>query len=227
MKMLFLHGLGQQKQAWDKTIQHLKCNDIECPDLTFDLENNPTFDYMADKLELKIIEESSSIIICGLSLGAVLGLELYFRQPEKIAALILIAPQYKIPKMLIDVQNLFFRLMPNRLFLKSGLSKNNMISISSSIGSLDYSDRIKNISCPVYIVCGKKDKVNMKAAVRLNELLVLSSLKFVDGANHEVNIDKPDILAKIINSVYDEIFYKNLELQKSLDNSIKKLKNKN
>lgn len=205
MKIVFLHGLGQKISAWNKTIQYLKSNDFECLDVISNLESDQTFDNLADKLELKIIEERSPIIICGLSLGAVLGLELYFRQPDKIAALILIAPQYKMPAVLISIQNLIFRLMPNRLFLKNGVSKSNMLSISSSMRRLDYSNRIKNISCPVYIVCGSKDKANMKAAVSLNEALPISSLEFVDGAKHEVNIDKPDVLAEVINAAYDEI----------------------
>lgn len=154
---------------------------------------------------MKLIEEEKPIIICGLSLGAILGLELYFRHPKRISGLVLIAPQYKIPTILMDLQNFIFRLIPNRFFSKLGISKNNMISISTSMRKLDYSDKIKRISCPVYIVCGNKDKANMKAAIKLNQLLPESSLHFVNNAKHEANIDNPDELADIINKAYNEI----------------------
>lgn len=205
MKILFLHGLGQTKKAWNQTIEQLYCEDIECLDVVSDKLDNPGFNFLADQLEMKLIEEEKPIIICGLSLGAVLGLELYFRHPERISGLVLIAPQYKIPTILMDLQNFIFRLIPNRFFSKLGISKNNMISISTSMRKLDYSDKIKRISCPVYIVCGNKDRANMKAAIKLNQLLLESSLHIVSNAKHEVNIDNPDELADIINKAYDEI----------------------
>lgn len=205
MKILFLHGLGQSKKAWNQTIKQLNCEDVKCLDVISNKLDNPSFNYLADQLEMKLIEEQNPIIICGLSLGAVLGFELYFRHPEKISGLVLIAPQYKIPTILLDVQNFIFRLMPNKFFPKTGTSKNNMISISSSMRNLDYSDKIKRISCPVYIVCGNKDKANMKATIKLNQLLPESSLHLVCNAKHEVNIDKPYELADIINKAYDEI----------------------
>lgn len=205
MKILFLHGLGQEKKAWNQTIEQLNCGNIECLDVISNNKENPSFNSLTEQLELKLIEERNPLIICGLSLGAVLGLELYFRHPEKISGLVLIAPQYKMPKILMDIQNFIFKLMPNRLFFKIGTSKNNMISISSSMRELDYSDKINRISCPVYVVCGSKDKANMKAAIKLNQLLPESSLRFVCNAKHEVNIDKPDELADIINKAYNEI----------------------
>lgn len=204
MKILFLHGLGQNRTAWGKTIKLLNCKDVNCIDVIPNNTENQSFSSLANQLEIKINEESSPLIICGLSLGAVLGLELYFRQPKKIAALILVAPQYKMPKLLIDIQNIVFKLMPNKIFSKMGISKNNMISISSSMRSLDYTNKIKNIVCPVYIVCGKNDKANIKAAENLNRLLLNSHLEFVDNSKHEVNIDNPAELARIINRIYEE-----------------------
>ncbi|MDO4285770.1 MAG: hypothetical protein Q4C60_10615 [Eubacteriales bacterium] len=35
---------------------------------------------------------------------------------EKVASLILIGAQYKVPGLLIDVQNLLFRCMPQKMF---------------------------------------------------------------------------------------------------------------
>ncbi|HEP4114317.1 TPA: alpha/beta hydrolase [Streptococcus pyogenes] len=83
MKILFLHGLGQSKKAWNQTIKQLNCEDVKCLDVISNKLDNPSFNYLADQLEMKLIEEQNPIIICGLSLGAVLGFELYFRHPEK------------------------------------------------------------------------------------------------------------------------------------------------
>lgn len=202
MKILFLHGLGQTKDAWDQTIQSVRGKSTECFELFAPNSKNQTFYTLADHLEQKLIKEKDPIILCGLSLGAVLALELYFRQPNKIIGLILIAPQYRMPTKLIDIQNIIFRLMPNKFFEKIGLSKREMICVTSSMRRIDYSDKIKRINLPVYIVCGSKDRANKKAAVSLNNLLPLSKLFIINDAGHEVNIDKPKELARIINHVF-------------------------
>lgn len=110
-------------------------------------------------------------------------------------------------KFLIDIQNIIFKFMPNKLFEKIGISKNNIISISSSMRSIDYTNEIKNISCPVYIVCGKKDKANIKAAESLNKLLSNSHMELINNSGHEVNIDNPEELSKVINRAYEEFKY--------------------
>ncbi|MBS5988623.1 alpha/beta fold hydrolase [Anaerococcus hydrogenalis] len=138
VKILFLHGLGQNKEAFDKTIENINFKDIENIDLIPNNSKDLTFFDLVDMLENKIKGIKKPVIICGISLGAILAMELYFRNPQKIASLILIAPQYKIPKMLINFQNLIFKIMPEKFFKKTKISKNNMISIASSIKNLDY-----------------------------------------------------------------------------------------
>ncbi|WP_311370666.1 alpha/beta fold hydrolase [Anaerococcus hydrogenalis] len=138
VKILFLHGLGQNKESFDKTIENINFKDIENIDLIPNNSKDLTFFDIVDMLENKIKGIKKPVIICGISLGAILAMELYFRNPQKIAGLILIAPQYKIPKMLMNFQNLIFKIMPEKFFKKTKISKNNMISIASSIKNLDY-----------------------------------------------------------------------------------------
>lgn len=206
VKILFLHGLGQNKKSFDKTIENINFKDIENIDLIPNNSKDLTFFDIADRLENKIKGIKKPIIICGISLGAILAMELYFRNPEKIAGLILIAPQYKIPKILMNFQNLIFKIMPEKFFKKTKISKNNMISIASSIKNLDYSKKINKISTDVFIVCGKKDRANLKAAKSLNKLIPNSNLFLIQNSRHEVNIDAPEKLSEIIN-----LFYKNFQ----------------
>lgn len=202
MKLLFLHGLGQNKDAWYQTIHYLGYSNIECPDLISAGEQNQTFSSIMNTLESKFSKEDDSLILCGLSIGAILAIEFYLRHPEKVESLILIAPQYKIPTWLIDLQNIIFRFMPRKLFSDTGTTRENMISISSSIRQMDYGNVIKCITCPVSVICGEKDRANRKAAISLNSSLPDSELTIVEGARHEVNIDTPEKLAEIIRKAY-------------------------
>lgn len=72
-------------------------------------------------------KENKEIVLCGLSLGAVLALNYAIDHPDKVKALVLIAAQYKMPKKLLKVQNMLFHLMPNSAFNKWA-SKKQMLS---------------------------------------------------------------------------------------------------
>lgn len=201
MTLLLLHGLGQSKDAWQQTLRSLHYEDAECPDLLPADKKNQTFSSLMEHLESRYSGHDDAFMICGVSLGAILAMEFYFRHPQKVKALILVAPQYRMPAYLLDIQNIIFRFMPKNVFQASGTTKENMISISASMRHLDYRNRIESIRCPVSIVCGEKDKANRKAAVSLNRLLPNSTLNIVPDAGHEVNTDAPEHLAEIIRDV--------------------------
>lgn len=88
---------------------------------------------------------------------------------------------------LIDFQNLIFRCMPERTFSDMGIKKKEMIRLSHSMRSLDFTPGLSKVTCPVTILCGEKDKGNRKAAKRLHELLPQSELRIIPGAGHEMN----------------------------------------
>ena len=73
-------------------------------------------------------KENDEIVLCGLSLGAVLALH-YAIDPNKVKALVLIAAQYKMPEKLLKFQNMLFRFMPNTMFKQFGLKKADVISL--------------------------------------------------------------------------------------------------
>ena len=205
MKILFLHGLGQTKEAWQPTIQELKNIDSTCLEVISSKTKKQTFASISKNIEQSLQAKKEPIIICGLSLGSVLALDLYFKKPTKIAGLILIAPQYKMPTILIDLQNLIFKLIPQKFFTKLAISKKEMISLSSSMRLIDYRPKIKTIKCPVYIICGSKDWINKKASLSLHKLLPQSKFISILHAGHEINIDQPQKLAAVINKAYQEM----------------------
>lgn len=63
--------------------------------------------------------------ICGLSLGSIIALQYTIENLEKVKSLLLIGTQYKMPKILLNFQNLIFKFMPNNIFKELGIK--NMI----------------------------------------------------------------------------------------------------
>lgn len=113
--------------------------------------------------------------------------------------MILIGVQYKVPSLLIDFQNVLFRLMPNKAFESMGLSKRDTIKLTHSMRALDFCGKLDEIECPVRIVCGEKDTANLKAAQSMKNALLQAELYIVPGAGHEVNKCAPEAIAAILN----------------------------
>lgn len=200
MQQIFVHGLGQTPLSWDKTIENLEINsNCNCPNLSEMLQNkgsNYTNLYAAFSEYCDGFSEP--LAICGLSLGGVLALHYGIEHPQKIKSLALIAAQYKMPKNLLAFQNVIFRFMPKRMFQQIGLGKEQFIQLSKSMMELDYSGELNRISCSVLVICGEKDSANMKAAKELADRLDHAEFCVIENAGHEVNVDAPERLARVL-----------------------------
>ena len=150
-------------------------------------------------------KEDEEIVLCGLSLGAVLALNYAIDHPDKTKALVLIAAQYKMPEKLLKFQNVLFRLMPNSMFKQIGFKKADVISLCGTMAELDFTDSLHNVSCPVLIVCGEKDHANKKASKELTRYLSKSFFYELLKTGHEVNIEAPEEIAIVLQKFYDNI----------------------
>lgn len=197
MKTIFLHGLGQTAQDWEEVIRQTALSEVDCPELFSLSEGEITYFGIRNGLEKRYADITEPFCICGLSLGALIALDYAIRHNEQVAALVLIGVQYKVPSLLIDFQNLIFRCMPNKTFDDMGMSKNDVIRLAHSMRSLDFRSGLKDIKCPVTILCGEKDRANLKASRQLAELLSQSKLRIVPGAAHELNKCAPEAIADV------------------------------
>lgn len=139
---------------------------------------------------------SEPLNLCGLSLGAVLALNYAIDFPQRVKLLILIAPQYDMPKFLLKVQNVLFKFMPESQFKDIGLTKKDFITLTNSMADMDFTSSLENVSCPVLVFCGEKDNVNKKAAIKIAKKLSRAKFSTIKNSGHEVNIDNPNGLAK-------------------------------
>ena len=146
MKTVLLHGLGQTAQDWKEVVQQLSISDIDCPELFSSAEDEISYSQILGDLEQRYSEVKEPLRICGLSLGALLAIDFAIRHKEKVASLVLIGAQYKVPSLLIDFQNLIFRCMPNKAFESMGLSKKQHHKIGSLYAVIGFYFAIKQYS---------------------------------------------------------------------------------
>ena len=197
MKYILLHGMGQNASSWDKTISYLPDTaETVCPELSnFFSEGNCNYNKMYSSFCRYCNSFSEPLNFCGLSLGAVLALNYAIDFPDKVSSLILIAPQYNMPKFLLKVQNMLFKFMPESQFKDIGLKKKDFITLTNSMMDIDFTNSLNNVNCPVVIICGEKDNVNKKAAIKLARELPNAKLSTIANSGHEVNVDNPQGLA--------------------------------
>lgn len=198
MKTFLLHGLGQDSSIWNNIIENQE--NIICPNLPDFLKGKEAnWNNLYNSFENYCKSIPDKINICGLSLGGILALQYGIKNPDKINSMILIGTQYTMPKMLLKIQNVIFRFMPESQFKETGFSKNDFIKLSESMMNLDFSENLKNIKFPVLVVCGEKDKPNMKASLNISKMIPDAELSIVKNSGHEVNRDNPEELKNILN----------------------------
>ena len=200
MKFILLHGMGQNASSWDKTISFLP-NGTETisPELSaFFTEGNCYYSKMYASFCVFCNGFSEPLNLCGLSLGAVLALHYAIDFPQKVNSLVLIAPQYDMPKFLLKVQNVMFKFLPDSQFKDIGFKKNDFITLTNSMLDMNLSSGLDKVNCPVLVLCGEKDNVNKKAAINLTKKLPNAIFGTVAHSGHEVNVDNPQGLCNAI-----------------------------
>lgn len=207
MKYVYLHGLGQTAESWNKVTRATEMADNSvCLDLAEMVKGKAaTYSNLYSALSEMCNAEKEDIILCGLSLGGVLALNYAIDYPQKVKALVLIAAQYKMPTRLLKLQNALFHFMPQSMFQQTGFGKPDFISLCNTMAELDFSDSINQVSCPALIVCGEKDKANKKASIELTDILKHSQFKEISETGHEVNLESPEKLASILREFYKTI----------------------
>lgn len=205
MQSILIHGLGQNSSSWNKTISYMvEADNFICPELSSLLKDEDvTYSNLYNAFSQYCDNISEPLNLCGLSLGGVLALNYTIDNPQKVKSLVLIAAQYEMPKALLKLQNIIFKFMPEKSFKSIGMKKKDFIDLTNSMMDLNLNEGLKNISCPVLVLCGEKDSPNKKASKHLAQSISKSETKFIKNAKHEVNVDAPKELAEILNDFHN------------------------
>ena len=204
MKKIFIHGSGHKAESWKATLSYMKnSGDILCPDLASILKGKEA---VYENLYAAFIEYcgriDGRIHLCGLSLGGILALNYTLDFPEKVKTLVLIGTPHKVPKIMFRIQNMIFRFLPESVFQNMAFNKRDTFLLGNSMKNLDFSDRVKDITCPALIICGKKDRANMKSARYLRQNMKNAKLKIIQNTGHVVNEENPQDLGRLLDKFY-------------------------
>ena len=201
---IFVHGSGHKAASWEKTISYITdSEDIVCPNLSSILEGkDASYENLYSSFVKYCSEMDGQIHLCGLSLGGILALNFALDFPQKVKTLVLIGTPYKVPKAAFGFQNVIFRFLPNSVFETMAFDKKDTFALGNTMKNLDFSDKVKNVKCPTLILCGEKDRANLKSAVFLSQNIRNAELKIIENTGHVVNEENPKALADILTEYY-------------------------
>lgn len=193
-KVVFLHGLGETRDVWDPVIKQLP--QTECISLDVLRTKPPLDSWSLEDVCTQIADLlTEPVHLVGLSLGAVIALNIAVTHPDKVSSLFVSAPQAKPPKMLMSLQKTLIRVLPTKWVCPPQLSKPELVGVLDSLKGLDLTSQLPTLSMPVTVVCGSKDKANLSAARKIAGLIPTAHLEVIQGAGHQWHATRPQLFA--------------------------------
>ncbi|MCE7481562.1 alpha/beta fold hydrolase [Microbacterium profundi] len=205
--VVFLHGLGEGPGVWDAQRAALPSGfegvavDVfdgadACAASGFSLEGAAT--RVVSELDRLGIEQAH---VCGLSLGAMIALQLALDHPMRVRSLTLAAGQVKPPRVLMAIQSAVMRVLPSSVFEKQGAAKEVMLPVLRAVRRVDFSARLASVSVPTLVLCGSKDRPNLPAARQLTQGIRDAQLHIIPGAGHQSHVQATEEFSRALGAL--------------------------
>ncbi len=220
VKVIILHGWGQNKEHWRSIAEKLG-NNVICLDLPgFGKEKIvnqnwgvPEYtDWVIDK-----IKGYKQIILIGHSFGGRITTEIASKRPKWLKGIILSgSPSIHRPTLITRLKILIFKLgkfiIPNSLKelllpydLKKAVSRN-LETTFRKVVVYDQTNQLKNINIPALLIWGNEDKmVPIKIAEEIKHLIKNSELKIIDNAGHNSFLVNPNLFYSYVKKFIENI----------------------
>ncbi len=216
--LVLLHGLGTGPGGWEPQIEAFSSTrEVLSPPL---LGPEPfTFERATAALD-SLLWEQDAVDVCGLSLGALVGLRYAAEHPERVARLAVCAGFVRLPSrhraMQAVVTAAMGLLWPRRMHrsLASGvreryreaaleelsaLTPRQAARIMAAGSAFDLEDALPALTMPVLALCGERDGVNLP----LSRALPDARFEVVPGAGHVANLDNPEAFTALLGDFLD------------------------
>ena len=204
MKLIFLHGLGQSAESWKEVQDFLADYTSEALDLFPSGVSN--YQEAKERIYQHLSKETEPFVLIGLSLGAVLALELSSSEIPTLQALVLSGCPLKLAGNIpFYFQTLIFKLLPKRIFEKQGADKSLLVGVSEELKTLDLTPIAGNCSYPTLLICGSKDKPNLSSMNALHRLLTNSQFQIIPDGPHVLNKEKPKEFAGTVKDFLESL----------------------
>lgn len=204
MKAIFLHGLGQKAFHWKGVGQRLSV-DYEAWELTYFHRYPPSFHHLVNHLRRRLQGEDE-VLLVGLSLGAMLALEVMRKPPSSVKGLVLSGVHLDVRH---HVGRYFLqeisRFGPKGLYARLGLSRGNFYGFLKSLETYCVLDILPQIDVPTRILCGTRDAPARKNTLILAREMPRAKVQWIAHRGHLLNENAEEEFAQAIEKTLLEI----------------------
>lgn len=197
--LVFLHGVGATPMSFSDQVAKLPPGiEAACPWLRgtrpgskvgFSLDDAAA--EVVTSLELSGASATRPAWLCGVSAGAMVALAVAAQRPDLVAALVLVGGQVSAPRTLLRSQRMLLSLLPRGWYAGKGLDKQRTLAALDALAKVDLGAAQTQVTARTLVVCGSRDRATQSAARRLAGEIPGARLALVEGAGHEVNVDRP------------------------------------
>lgn len=217
--LVLLHGLGMGHRMWQPQLDafgsrfHVLAPDL--PGLAQSVGAGPFSIAGAAAAIGALIDEHHGrpAHVCGLSLGAMVGLALAIGHPERVESLVVSGAQVRPRRLLVATQISVMRLVPAQRLISSMASslpgerpdsvdaaladlvatgKPRLLGAIRDAGSTDLRASLPLIQHRTLVLCGSRDRFNLGAARSIAALVPNSTLNIIPGVGHVWNLEAPE-----------------------------------
>ncbi|WP_205328100.1 alpha/beta fold hydrolase [Glycomyces sp. YM15] len=213
--IVFVHALGSSAAAWQPQVAALaERHKVLAPDLPGHGEAPGPFglEPAAFAIAELIAAEPEPVHLVGISVGATVAMLAALDDPSRVASLVLSGGTAHAPG--VALQRNLMRLMPTGMItaLMSGMyagghperkaqakadlrsaGKQAFITGLTELGALDLRPRLADLAIPTLVLCGAKDKENLKPAEEIAAAIPDARLDVIPDAGHIWNLQFPDL----------------------------------
>ncbi|MHA1230757.1 MAG: alpha/beta fold hydrolase [Candidatus Helarchaeota archaeon] len=228
--IIFIHGAGENSNLWKFQIEsiskYFKTIAVDLPGHA----NSDGFNKISMDLFLRTIDmlikyiNSEKIVLCGHSMGGAISMK-YYLEYDKIDALILIGTgaKLKVSPMIfetlttnfesalqyLDSIAIYIRSKEIKDFLhKEAIKTRQEIYINDFhiCNNFNIMDQLDQLTIPTLIICGEKDVLTpVKYSKYLNEKIKNNICHIIPKSGHDVHIEKPEVVNKLIKEFMESI----------------------
>ena len=205
MRLVLLPGVGSGPEAWRPQVEAFGA-DREVLTPRLQLDGGFTVEREAERLWQELPAEP--LELCGLSLGALVALQMALARPHRVERLALCAGFARLPvsgRLLTAMVGAAAMLVPARLRGElGGLERRTVRAVFRAGRRFDASDELARLTMPVLVLVGARDRANAPLSEALAAALPDAHLVVVPGAGHEANVDAPEAFTAALRAFLDE-----------------------
>jgi 3-oxoadipate enol-lactonase len=205
VRLVLLPGVGSGPEAWQPQVEAFGAErEVLTPRLQLDGEF--TFAGEAERLWHEL--PGDPLELCGLSLGALVALQMALVRPDRVERLALCAGFARLPvrgRLLMGMVGAAAGLVPARIRGElGGLERRAVRAVFRAGRSFDVSGELGRLTMPTLILYGDRDRANAPLSRALAAALPDGRLAVVPGAGHEANVDAPAAFTAALHAFLNE-----------------------